>query len=319
MKRQVLITGGFGYVGGRAALLLAKRDDFEVALGSRELTRPPPWLPEAHTVQIDWASDPSLTAACSRTDTVLHLAAMNENDCAADPLAALQANGVATARLLKAAIASGVRRFIYLSTAHVYGAALTGCVTERTLPRPQHPYATSHRAGEDCVLSAHDAQRIAGCVLRLSNGFGAPAHAAVNRWTLIVNDLCKQAVLQKKLVLRSAGLQVRDFVTLHDAARALAHCIDLSRDELADGLFNVGGECPLRIIDLVHEIAGRCKHVLGFAPEIIRPDETKDEQEQALEYNIDKFKATGFALNGNLYAEIDATLRLCQDAFGHSA
>jgi len=316
MKRRVLITGGIGYVGGRVAQHLAKREDLQVLLGTRVQTPPPEWLPSAITVQTDWFSDASLKQACAGVDSVLHLAAMNETDCAANPVDALLANGVATARLLQIAVDEGVGRFVYLSTAHVYGSALSGVVTEQTLPRPQHPYATSHRAGEDSVLAAHDYGRIAGCIVRLSNGFGAPAHAGVNRWTLLVNDLCRQAVQQQCLELRSAGLQMRDFVTLHDTARALSHIIDLDPDQLGNGIFNVGGESSRRVIDFVHEIATRCSAVLGFTPDIVIPPNANEAYGNSYKYEIGKIKATGFTLEDRGQAEIDATLQLCHSAFG---
>jgi len=56
MKRRVLITGGFGYVGGRTAQFLATRGDLEVTLGTRQHSSQPSWLPEAAMAQIDWAS-----------------------------------------------------------------------------------------------------------------------------------------------------------------------------------------------------------------------------------------------------------------------
>ena len=171
------------------------------------------------------------------------------------------------------------------------------------------------RAAEDCVLAAHDTRRFVGLALRLSNGFGAPAYPAVNRWTLIVNDLCRQAVENHRLVLRSAGLQARDFITLHDTARALSHCLDLPPTSVGDGLFNVGGESPLRVIDLGREIAQRCEAVLGFTPDIVRPEPLPGEATTMLDYRIDKIKATGFTLTGDRLAEIDATLRLCRKAF----
>jgi UDP-glucose 4-epimerase len=316
MTRRVLITGGFGYIGGRVAQYLATRGDIEILLGTRGRAEAPAWLPEARPVHMDWESGGSLANALAGVQAVLHLAAMNENECAADPVAALMANGVATARLLEAAKTAGVLRFIHLSTAHVYAAPLAGHITEKTLPRPRHPYAISHRAAEDCVLAAHDAGSLAGIVLRLSNGFGAPAHPDVNRWTLLVNDLCRQAAERRRLVLRSAGLQMRDFITLHDVSRALSHCLDLVPDAVGDGLFNVGGESPLRVIDLVCEIAGRCEAVLGFAPEIDCPEPIPGETTLTLDYRMDKFKATGFVLAGDRQAEIDATLRLCRDTFG---
>jgi UDP-glucose 4-epimerase len=125
--------------------------------------------------------------------------------------------------------------------------------------------------------------------------------------------------VQRRLVLRSAGLQIRDFVTLHDVARALSHCIDLPEVAIGDGLFNVGGDCPMRIIDLAREIATRCMPVLGFTPGLEHPLPSENELAESHEYDISKFKATGFALAGSHELEIDNTLRLCQAAFGASS
>jgi UDP-glucose 4-epimerase len=315
-RRKVLITGGMGYVGGRVARTLASRADLEVVLGSRQAQLSPAWLPEARIVQMDWQSPESLLAACDGVDTVLHLAAMNEIDSLRDPPEALEVNGVNSVRLLEAAKTRRVARFVHLSTAHVYGAPLAGRIDECACPRPRHPYATSHRAAEDVVLAAHDDGILTGLVLRLSNGFGAPAHAGVDRWTLLVNDLCRQAVVDRRLVLRLTGLQRRDFVTLHDVGRAFSHVLDLAREQAGDGIFNVGGAWAPRVIDVAQAVQARCTEVLGYAPEIVRPQPASSEDSPELDYRIDRLLATGFALNGDRNAEIDATLRLCRDAFG---
>lgn len=312
-RRKVLITGGMGYVGGRVAVALARRKDVDLYLGSREGSGGnPTWLPSGHHVAMKWDSLDNLASACDGVETVVHLAAMNEVDCAQRPAAALEVNGVNSVRLLEAAKARGVARFIYLSTAHVYGAPLVGRIDENTVPRPRQAYATSHRAAEDAVLATHDDGRLIGLVLRLSNAFGVPTHANVNRWTLLVNDLCRQAVKNHSLVLRSAGLQRRDFVTLHDVGRALSHALDLSKEQVGVGIFNVGGSWAPRIIDMVEIIRERCTVVLGYTPEIVRPDPTAAEIECVLDYRIDKLLATGFVLKGNPVDEIDATLRMCQ-------
>ncbi|MBK8759886.1 MAG: SDR family oxidoreductase [Sulfuritalea sp.] len=316
MKSRVLITGGFGYVGSRAAQYLAARGD-EVLLGTRSIPRSIHWMPGAEVVHMDWHSEQKLQSVCSGVTAILHLAAMNEADSAADPVAALLANGVATARLLEAAKRAQVQRFIYLSSAHVYGAPLTGRIAESLLPCPRHPYATSHRAAEDCVLAAQAAEQLAGIVLRSSNGFGVPVHSAINCWSLIVNDLCRQAVMNRRLVLRSAGLHVRDFIPLHDTVRALSHSLDLDGGKVGDGLFNIGGECTLRVIDLALEIIGRCEAVLGYTPTLERPSPVPGAPVQWLDYRMDKFKSTGFSLSGSRQAEIDATLLFCRDNFGN--
>jgi len=62
-------------------------------------------------------------------------------------------------------------------------------------------------------------------------------------------------------------------------------------------------------------VADRCEAVLGFRPEIHRRDPVADEISQLLDYRIDKLQATGFKLEGDHDAEIDATLMLCRQAF----
>ena len=310
-KRKVLITGGLGFVGGRVAQLLDARGDVEVYLGSRKAQLSPPWLPSAQMVTMDWLSIENLLAVCDGIDTIVHLAAMNDIECLRDPIAALEINGLNTVRLLEAAKTSSVARFIFFSTAHAYGSPLVGRIDETMRTQCRHPYATSHRAAEDAVLEANG--KLVSVVLRLSNGFGVPAHPAVNAWMLLVNDLCRQAITQRSMTMRTFGLQQRDFVTLHDVAHLVSRMLDLPKEMLSDGLFNVGGGKSTRVIEMVQFIQFRCTEVMGFTPKIIRPDFVDNERNIDLDYRIDKLIALGFTLTGNPQIEIDAILRMCHD------
>ena len=243
---------------------------------------------------------------------------MNAQDCFADPVAALEFNGLATARLIQSACQMKVAKFLYLSTAHVYTSPLVGVITEECCPRNPHPYATSHLAGESVVLFANQREQISGTVLRISNVFGRPSHQKVNCWMLLVNDLCRQAVTNRNLSMRSSGMQRRDFVTLHDVGRVLSHVIDLPKEQLGNGIFNVGGAWAPRIIDIAELLQSRCFAVLGFTPAIVCPKPDPSEVSLGLNYCIDKLLATGFTLTGDPMQEIDATLRLCQDTYDNS-
>lgn len=316
MTDTVLITGGFGYVGGRIARTLDKYPEFLLRLSTRESKpNPPTWLERGSIVTLDIMSDEEIDFACRGVRYIVHLAALNEIDSTTNPEQALIINSLGTLKLLRAAERAGVERFIYFSTAHVYGAPLVGKITEQTIPRPVHPYAITHRTAEDFVLAANHRQGLLGIVLRLSNGVGSPAHANVNRWTLVANDLCRQAVTTRKLILRSTGLQMRDFITLTDIGRAVMHFIRLPASDCDNGLFNLGSECSLRIIDMAERIASRCIKMMGFTPPILRPEPVVGEASDFLEYSIEKLKATGFNLLGDFDGEIDATLRLCQKLF----
>lgn len=317
MNGPVLITGGLGYVGGRIARTVGTEVWREVRLGVRDAGGIlPPALDGCTRTVLDLEDDASLDAACIGIESVVHLAALNEIDSAADPERALRINGVGSLKLLRAAERAGVKRFIYFSTAHVYGAPLCGVISETTLPRPIHPYAITHRTAEDFVLAAHDRRVLTGIVVRLSNGFGAPLTANVNRWTLVVNDLCRQAVETGSLRLLSTGLQRRDFITLGDTGRAVAHLLALDPTTCGDGVFNLGGENPFRIIDVAERVADRCVATLGFRPPIIRPEPREGERSEPLEYRIDRLRDSGFTLENDVDGEIDATLFLCRDAFG---
>jgi UDP-glucose 4-epimerase len=311
MSQRILITGGLGCVGGRLARYLSATGQVQVMLGSRHPVGTPAWLASATTIQTQWDSDESLRDACAGVDAVVHLAGMNASECAADPVGALEFNGVATGRLLRAAIAAGVRRFIYVSTAHVYGSPLLGRITERSVANATHPYATSHRAGEDQVLFMHQRKAIEGVAIRMSNSFGPPAHEDVNCWMLLVNDLCRQAAATRRLVLNSAGTQRRDFVTLTDACRAIDHLLRLRADELGDGLFNLGGAWAPTIMEMTSRIAARCNEVLGFVPPILRPVGESDGSAPELDFRLDTLRATGFELLADVDAEIVMTLKFC--------
>lgn len=309
---KILITGGFGYLGGRVAQFLANEVGNEILLGSRNHIQSPFWLPQSKVVQTQWDSSSALEKICAGIDVIIHTAGMNAQDCAQNPVAALEFNGSTTDRLVKAAASQGVRRFIYISTAHVYKNPLEGVITEETPLENQHPYATSHRAGEDAVRAAHEQGKIEGVVVRLSNAFGAPAHKDVNCWMLLVNDLCRQAVTTRKMILRSSGLQRRDFITIRDACRAIQHLIKLPADHLGEGLFNIGGNWSPTVWDVASLIQERCQLIFGFQPELTSASPQKNDLVSELDYKIEPLRQSGFQLRSNKTEEIDRLLEFCK-------
>ncbi|MEQ1794869.1 MAG: SDR family oxidoreductase [Nitrospira sp.] len=311
---RILVVGGFGFVGGRVARHL-HHAGHAIVLGTRNAYPSPVWLPQADVALIHWHDAAALERSCRGVDVVIHAAGMNAQDCAADPVAALEFNGVATARLLTGAMRAGVQRFICFSTAHVYASPLAGTITEKTCPRNLHPYATSHLAGEYAVLGASQRGQIQGVVLRLSNAVGVPVWKEANCWTLLVNDLCRQAVVTGQLKLHTAGSQLRDFIALEDVVRAVLHIVQIEPALLSDGLFNLGGDAALSILSMTEQVAARWKVLTDHDLAIIRP-EPSGPLPESLAYSCDKLKATGFSLTSQVHQEIDATLGLCMAAFG---
>jgi UDP-glucose 4-epimerase len=202
---------------------------------------------------------------------------------------------------------------VYLSTAHVYGAPLRGTISESTTPVATHPYATSNRAGEEAVRRAHEAREINGIVVRLSNAFGAPADIEANCWMLLANDLCRQAVQSGRMVLRSSGLQRRDFIAMTEACDALAHLMELPADRLGDGLFNVGGGWSPTVLEMAELLADRVEQATGVRPELQRPPAASGDRPDELCFVRQKLLDTGFVPGGRAVVdrELDALIEFC--------
>ena len=317
MTQSILITGGLGYVGGRVAEWLSKDSDFKIFVTSRkpESADLPVWLSKDQCIRLDILNDAEVRNACKDMDVIIHLAALNEIDSANDPEKAFLINSLGTLKLLNSAKMAGVKRFIYFSTAHIYRSPLEGAISETTIPRPVHPYAISHRTAEDYVLVMNFHKKMQGIVLRLSNSIGAPINEKVNRWSLVGNDLCRQAVTSHKIHLKTSGKQKRDFIPLSDVARAVDHFIKLPDVSIHDGIFNLGGENSLSIHELALKIQKRFELSFGFSPSIVRPKSIKGERSKSLHYSVEKLKSTGFFLEGNLDQEIDNTLMFCKKHF----
>ncbi len=311
---NVLITGGFGFVGGRLATALSTRLDARVFLGSRAAREVPAWLPEATPVKTVWGSPEKLDETLRGMDLVVHLAAMNAGAASRDREKALSESEARTVRLLESARRQGVARVIYVSTAHVYG-ELSGRIDEETDPQPRHPYAESHRVAESAILASASEGGAKGVVLRLSNAFGAPVMPDTDCWTLVVNDLCRQAVTTRELRLHSQRAQRRDFITLTDVCRAVSHVIQQPDEALGDGIFNVGGNWAPTTLQMAERIQRCCTAVLGAEPEIVTSVADSEEIPPPLEFCIDKIRGTGFELNQNWDGELQELLFFCRANF----
>ena len=315
MTKNVLLTGGFGTLGGRISANLSKSPEINLRLASRQKRQPPSWAPKAEVCVVDFENQNSIKKMLHEVTHVVHLAALNDYECRAEPEKAQLVNVEYTRRVVEQAGQIKKLRFIYLSTIQVYGNSLTGVITETSPTDPQDAYSQTHLDAERIVEHAHNTQQLEGIRLRSANGFGAPMSPDAKIWQIIANDLCRQAVETKKLTLKSHGLQSRNFVPFTDVCSAVYHSLGMSPQQTGDGLFNLGGRKSLQIIQMAELVATRCGAVLGFTPKIEKPNETPDSVPPAFEYSSDKLLATGFILNCDLEREIDSLLQSCKNWF----
>ncbi len=296
----VAVTGAGGYLGSRLCADLA-------GSGVRALTRAPvPFLGDVEQVAVDLLAPVDQVAEALRgVDAVVHLAGHNEVVAAADPDRAITETIVMARHAAEAAARAGVGRVVYVSTVHVYGTRLDAGATvdEDVAPSPRSPYAVARLAAEHLLAGAGDP-----VVLRLTNAVGAPVHADVNRWTLVAADLCRSAAATGELVLRSSGLQWRDFISLGDVTRIVAAATDPAR--VPPGTYNVASGVPTTVRALAELVQDRIEARTGQRPVLRAPDPDGTEPGP---YRVDpgRLDALGLRAEQPLADAVDELVDLC--------
>ena len=311
-----LVTGGIGYLGGRIAQHISALGHKVTVASRKNYIDAPSWLPQANVKKINWPNDSDLINICLDVDIVIHAAGMNAKDCEANPAEALEFNGECTARLFEAAQSAKVRRFVYLSTAHIYANPLVGDINEATTPSNLHPYATSHLAGELSLLNAKRQSPIQVIILRLSNVIGAPAHKDVNSWSLLVNDLCRQAVETRFIRLNSNGKQQRDFIPITEVCRIISALTTNFYDCGEVPILNLGSGKSYTVIEMASLIQSRCNNMLNYMPRIeITNKDNYSPIIDKLNYRIEKLQSLGLSINTDPTGDIDQLLLFCRNQF----
>jgi UDP-glucose 4-epimerase len=301
----VVVTGAGGYLGGRVVQELACAEDRRVRAWSR---RPAPWLPVPVEI-LDLAVDGTeLDELVRGADAVVHLAGSNEVVAADEPDRALADTTAAARHVADACATAGVSRLVYVSTVHVYGRALTpgATVTEDTVPAPHSAYAIARLATEHLVTAAP----CDTVVLRLTNGVGRPVAPDVDRWSLVANDLCRQAATTGTLRLRTDGMQWRDFVALEDVCRVIAASLD--PNAVPAGTYNLGSGTSITVRDLAELVQSAVESTTGVRPPLHSPAPVAPPGPPYV-VATDRLASLGLTAEVPIEAAIDETVRFCLD------
>jgi len=155
-----------------------------------------------------------------------------------------------------------------------------------------------------------------GMSMRLSNAVGAPLSGDVDRWSLVANDLCRQAATQGSIVLRSAGIQHRDFVAMADVVAATAFMATAPNESLTHDVYNLASGESVSIRSLAGLVQESYAEVFGRDVPLEAPDPATGETEQPLKVDVSRMQEAGFRREGDLKGELRQTLELCKRAFG---
>lgn len=305
MTGGLVVTGASGYLGSYLLRSASRRGYAAQGVVRAQV----PWL-EASVQQVAPLL-PEADAAVEGADTVVHLAAPNETSFRTDPAAALQETVAMSRSVARACARTGVRRLLCVSTVHVYGSALRpgAWITEETPPAPIADYGRSRLISEQVMLD--EAVGIQLVILRLTNGVGCPVSLLVDRWTLVANDLCRQAATSGRLRLAHPG-QWRDFIPLDAVANVILDGSNKANEQrLGPGIYNLSAGRSITVLELAQLIAAEAKD-MKLQVSIDAPVETADPP-----YRVDnsKIRHTGLLPDDlSLSGELRNTVALCLGA-----
>ena len=307
-----MITGGNGHLGSRLAIYL-KSQGHDIILGIRNSIDPLPWNVGMEKLTIDWDNLALIESKLKEVVVIFHTAGVNASNAQLNPEYALYFNGLKTLEFVNLAKKVGVSSFYFFSTAHVYANPLEGKFTEKSCTKNYHPYATSNLAGENAVLTANQPGVFNGIVLRISNTFGIPVHDKVDCWSLLVNDLCRQAVKERKLVLKTNGKQFRDFISIRNFCFIINSFLQKSKLNIYPPIFNVGSSKSFMVYEMAEKIQKRCDSIFGFKPEIIvKSNFVEKVNPSKLEFKLKNLRKLNINCEENYNEEIDDLLHYCQ-------
>lgn len=269
---KVLVCGGAGYIGSNMTMMLAREGHEPVVYDN---------LSKGHRTAVCDAkliigdlSDYDLlvkTFKQNKIEAVMHFAAFIEvGESVEKPLKYYQNNLCATQNLLSAMEAADVRKFIFSSTAAVYGIPEKFPITEDSQTKPINPYGQSKLAVEQMCHYQSAAGRLNFAALRYFNACGAGSNGILgedHKPESHLIPLTIQAAMGKRSEIKIFGTDyptpdgtcIRDYIYIEDLCRA--HLLALkkldSSKELICNLGNERGHSVREVIETVKKISGR--------------------------------------------------------------
>ena len=270
---SILVTGGAGYIGSHMVLALTEAGEDVVVLDN--LTTGYWWAiaPEAKLIEGDIGDEALLDRIMAEHDfdAVVHFAgSIVVPDSVRDPLGYYLNNTVKSCMLMACAVKARIPRFIFSSTAAVYGNPLTQPVFEDAAPAPISPYGSSKLMTEWMLKDAHVAHGLQYIALRYFNVAGGDPKGRIGqstpRATHLIKVACQTALGQRGHLevygtdyATPDGTCLRDYIHVSDLIAAHVDALAHLRRGGESGIFNCGygkGYSVREVIKSVERVTG---------------------------------------------------------------
>lgn len=205
--------------------------------------------------------------AVKGVDAVVHCAAqVSVERSTEDPVTDAETNVIGTVNLLHASARSGVKRFVYISSAAVYGDPRSVPIPEDHPTGPMSNYGASKLAGEKFALAFGHTSGMGPVVMRPFN-FYSPRADPESPYSGVITKFVERVRRGEPPVIEGDGLQTRDFLHAKDVARMAVMLLDA--DGVAGKVFNCGSGRSTSVLDLANATVSASGRKLE--PEFVAP------------------------------------------------
>ncbi len=296
---RILVCGGAGYIGSNMTAMLAA-EGYEPVVFDNLSTGHRRAVGQADLVQGDLADYELLvkTLRKYKIEAVMHFAALIEvGESVQLPLKYYHNNLSCTQTLLSAMEAAGVEKFVFSSTAAVYGRPERVPITEDSPKKPINPYGETKWAAEKMCYYQSQTGKLQYASLRYFNACGAGNNASLgedHRPESHLIPLTIQAAMGKRPQIPIYGTDyptpdgtcIRDYIHIDDLCRA--HLLALDKlDQSCELIYNLGnseGYSVAEVIETVKKVSGKDFKVIAADrrpgdPPVLTSDATKARNE----------------------------------------
>jgi len=294
---KVLITGACGYLGARLCKHLAKEGYRVTAFDNYDPSAHSQWISLMDEVVVGDIRDESTISdlADRNFDVVVHLISLDHHKSDSSPKFVSSINVMPTWNLLDKLTQNGLDKFIYFSTIHVYGKLPRETINEDYPPNPLNAYGLTHLLSEN-ICNYYNNKTDTECInVRLSNSYGSPVFKENNCWWLVINDLCKIAIENNEIRLKSDGSPQRDFIHGNDVVRAVDSLVKIENIK-GNNTFHIASGQTLTILELAHIVKTVYYQQYNKVIDIILPDNSTSESSD-IRTSIDNYIISPNRLN----------------------
>ncbi len=265
--RKVLVTGGAGFIGSHLVDRLSEHNDVTVLddLSAGSLRNLEAAKEEVRVHRASILQPKQLAKALEGQEVVYHLAAKTSvPESVERPDEYWRTNVEGTLNVLKSSADAGVKRFVFISSAAVYGPSDLVPKVETMRPEPASPYATTKMVGEFACQEISQLKPIETVVLRLFNGYG-PRQDPDAPYAGVIAKFASAVAAGKGVEIYGDGDQTRDFLYAADAAEAM----ELAGERpVAGEILNIGSGAATT----VNEVARLLSEVTSSPVKAVRKD-----------------------------------------------